>query len=448
MWVPSDFSSSQEDLNRARALGIAHIEQDASGEYCTIGVSDRNWKKKLTIREMLKIVPEEIIYDAVIENPYLGLSWLNLTCPWKVLPSPLNFRFSENYFYDKIRAIVEKALPQHTIPHNLPYPRSAKDSPKSSQKINKQNDVTGKFKNITVNYKVPRHDKDQQIAKKRRIKNLKKTVEAIEILEKKAAKKILEKRISEVPASNLHIAAPISQTPNSDSGRLIPSSKHREKVDYPVLPNTTPTSNPPNSGKLDDGATADGAKLIVNYLPQIMTDNELYVMFITCGPLVSAEIVRDKSSGYSFGYGFVEYQNSADAAKAIKQLDGLSISNKKIKVSYSRPRRVETTNLYIGNLPEGMSDDGLVNLFTPFGTIISSNILKDQSGRNRGYAFVRYNKKSEADSAVSKLSGYTIPGSSSPLEVKAANDQGQAYTCRKGKKKQKAFYPDSSMGQH
>jgi len=260
--------------------------------------------------------------------------------------------------------------------------------------------------------------------------------------------KILEKWISEVPASNLHIAAPISQTPNSDSGRHIPSSKHREKVDYPVLPNTTPTSNPPNSGKLDDGATADGAKLIVNYLPQIMTDNELYVMFITCGPLVSAEIVRDKSSGYSFGYGFVEYQNSADAAKAIKQLDGLSISNKKIKVSYSRPRRVETTNLYIGNLPEGMSDDGLVNLFTPFGTIISSNILKDQSGRNRGYAFVRYNKKSEADSAVSKLSGYTIPGSSSPLEVKAANDQGQAYTCRKGKKKQKAFYPDSSMGQH
>ena len=132
-----------------------------------------------------------------------------------------------------------------------------------------------------------------------------------------AAKKILEKRISEVPASNLHIAAPISQTPNSDSGRLVPSSKHRG---YPVLPNTTPTSNTPNSGKLDDGATADGAKLIVNYLPQIMTDNELYVMFITCGPLVSAEIVRDKSSGYSFGYGFVEYQNSADAAKAIKQL--------------------------------------------------------------------------------------------------------------------------------
>ena len=39
-----------------------------------------------------------------------------------------------------------------------------------------------------------------------------------------------------------------------------------------------------------------------------MTDNEMYSMFITCGPLVSAKIMRDKSSGYSYGYGFVQYQ--------------------------------------------------------------------------------------------------------------------------------------------
>jgi hypothetical protein len=39
-----------------------------------------------------------------------------------------------------------------------------------------------------------------------------------------------------------------------------------------------------------------------------MTDNELYSMFITCGPLVSAKIMRDRNSGYSYGYGFVQYQ--------------------------------------------------------------------------------------------------------------------------------------------
>ena len=37
-------------------------------------------------------------------------------------------------------------------------------------------------------------------------------------------------------------------------------------------------------------------------------------------------------------------------------------------------------------------------------------LLKDQSGRNRGIAFIRYSKKSEADYAISELNGYHVPG--------------------------------------
>ena len=58
-------------------------------------------------------------------------------------------------------------------------------------------------------------------------------------------------------------------------------------------------------------------------------------MFITLGPIVSAKIMRDKNSGYSFGYGFVQYENPADAAKAIQQLNGLQVANnKRIKVCW------------------------------------------------------------------------------------------------------------------
>ena len=63
-----------------------------------------------------------------------------------------------------------------------------------------------------------------------------------------------------------------------------------------------------------------------------MTDNELYSMFITVGPIVSAKIMRDKSSGYSFAYGFVLYEQPQDASKAIATLNGLQVSNKRIKV--------------------------------------------------------------------------------------------------------------------
>ena len=103
-----------------------------------------------------------------------------------------------------------------------------------------------------------------------------------------------------------------------------------------------------------------------------MTDNELYSMFITVGQIVSAKIMRDKSSGYSYGYGFVHYQLPEDAAKAIATLNGLQViltgllsfrdnhktykqvSNKRIKVSYSRPNTadIKDTNLYVGNVPQ------------------------------------------------------------------------------------------------
>jgi len=85
-----------------------------------------------------------------------------------------------------------------------------------------------------------------------------------------------------------------------------------------------------------------------------MTDNELYSMFITVGPIVSAKIMRDRSSGYSYGYGFVHFQLPDDAAKAIATLNGLQVSNKRIKVSYSRPNTadIKDTNLYVGNVPQ------------------------------------------------------------------------------------------------
>ena len=55
-----------------------------------------------------------------------------------------------------------------------------------------------------------------------------------------------------------------------------------------------------------------------------MTDNEMYSMFITCGPLVSAKIMRDKATGYSFGYGFVQFQVSCTWQDTASDTDSYS----------------------------------------------------------------------------------------------------------------------------
>ena len=92
----------------------------------------------------------------------------------------------------------------------------------------------------------------------------------------------------------------------------------------------------------------DRTNLIINYLPQTMTDTELYSMFITLGPIVSAKIMRDRSSGYSFGYGFVQYESPEDAARAIEQLNGLQVANnKRIKVGLNVSKRFPILNMYI-----------------------------------------------------------------------------------------------------
>ena len=60
-----------------------------------------------------------------------------------------------------------------------------------------------------------------------------------------------------------------------------------------------------------------------------------------------------QQTGYSFGFGFVEYQKPEDAAKAILQLNNLPVQHKRIKVSYARPpgEDIKETNLYIQNIP-------------------------------------------------------------------------------------------------
>ena len=63
----------------------------------------------------------------------------------------------------------------------------------------------------------------------------------------------------------------------------------------------------------------------MNYLPQNLTDDQLCSLFSKIGPVVSAKIIRDMTTNYSYGYGFVEYSCPEDAADAIEKLKGLTV---------------------------------------------------------------------------------------------------------------------------
>ncbi|XP_029461895.1 ELAV-like protein 2 isoform X3 [Rhinatrema bivittatum] len=190
-------------------------------------------------------------------------------------------------------------------------------------------------------------------------------------------------------------------------------------------PTTINCSSPVDSGNTEDSKT----NLIVNYLPQNMTQEELKSLFGSIGEIESCKLVRDKiTEGQSLGYGFVNYIDPKDAEKAINTLNGLRLQTKTIKVSYARPSSasIRDANLYVSGLPKTMTQKELEQLFSQYGRIITSRILVDQvTGVSRGVGFIRFDKRIEAEEAIKGLNGQKPPGATEPITVKFANNPSQ-----------------------
>ncbi|XP_065558198.1 sex-lethal homolog isoform X1 [Artemia franciscana] len=185
-------------------------------------------------------------------------------------------------------------------------------------------------------------------------------------------------------------------------------------------------ANGPTAQEIEDHNAK--TNLIINYLPQTFVDADLRRMFSSIGEVTNAKVMRDKKTGYSYGFGFVNYSNIDDAKRAIEGLNGLEVQGKRIKVSYARPPGDDRkdTNLYVTHLPKNMTDAEFAKLFEPYGSIIQSNLLRDKNtGLSRGVGFVRYDNKDEAAYAIQSLDGTMLPNALQPLSVKIAEEHGK-----------------------
>jgi cold-inducible RNA-binding protein len=79
-------------------------------------------------------------------------------------------------------------------------------------------------------------------------------------------------------------------------------------------------------------------KLFVGSLPWSVDDNSLQETFEAHGNVVSAKIVKDRDTGRSRGFGFVEMENSTDATNAINALNNSELKGRNIVVNKANPR--------------------------------------------------------------------------------------------------------------
>jgi cold-inducible RNA-binding protein len=90
-------------------------------------------------------------------------------------------------------------------------------------------------------------------------------------------------------------------------------------------------------------------KLFVGGLPFSTTDEELQQLFAAHGAVASATVIKDRDTGRSKGFGFVEFESDEEGKAAEKALNGSDLGGRSITVNEARPREERPRRDFGGN---------------------------------------------------------------------------------------------------
>jgi RNA recognition motif-containing protein len=93
-----------------------------------------------------------------------------------------------------------------------------------------------------------------------------------------------------------------------------------------------------NIPETNEGRKIMAMKLYVGNLSWNTTNQDLIELFNGVGPVTSANIIEDRETGRSRGFGFVEMENQSDGENAIAQLHGKEIDGRELKVNEAKPQ--------------------------------------------------------------------------------------------------------------
>jgi len=80
------------------------------------------------------------------------------------------------------------------------------------------------------------------------------------------------------------------------------------------------------------------AKMYVGNLSYETTEDELRELFMQAGNVTSVALIKDRDSGRSKGFAFVEMASQAEMQKAISLFNGYSLKDRQLTVNIARPR--------------------------------------------------------------------------------------------------------------
>lgn len=143
------------------------------------------------------------------------------------------------------------------------------------------------------------------------------------------------------------------------------------------------------------------AQLHIGDLDVKVQESDVYKLLRQFGDIAKIRLCRGANSAYAF----VAFKDPDTANRARKELNGFEFSGKHLHVSKISSQRESVANIFVKNFSENVTVRDLEELFSRYGTVLSSKVCYDETGKSLGYGFVQFESSELAEVAIKNQNG-------------------------------------------